>query len=25
MSLDQFDKYEDDIRQAIDEGRVRNI
>ena len=23
MSLDQFDKYEDDIRQAIDEGRVR--
>ena len=25
MSLDQFDKYESDIRQAIDEGRVRNI
>ena len=23
MSLDQFDKYEQDIRQAIDEGRVR--
>jgi len=25
MSLDQFDKYEADIRLAIDEGRVRNI
>ena len=23
MSLDQFDKYEEDIRQAISEGRVR--
>ena len=25
MSLDQFDKHEEDIRLAIDEGRVRNI
>jgi len=25
MSLDQFDKYEEDIRQAIDEGRIRKI
>ena len=25
MSLDQFDKHEEDIRLAIDEGRIRNI
>jgi len=23
MSLDQFDKYENEIREAISEGRVR--
>ena len=25
MSLDQFDKHEEEIRQAIDEGRVRKV
>ena len=25
MSLDQFDKYENEIRDAISEGRVRKI